>query len=176
MNTGLGPLGSPCLPRPHFQPFCSQPPHRPNLGICFGSLFVSARGRRPEDPVRQGGQREMLPLGFWPGLRTALAGSPVGVAESDLLCVMFNMSPHYGRVVHFRLLPTPCCHDAVAFGYRRVNFPPDGDFHPTMCTPSQAHERARPRAQPSPPAPKRWILATLLLLSTPLRPRTSALR
>lgn len=141
MNTGLGPLGSPCLPRPHFQPFCSQPPHRPNLGICFGSLFVSARGRRPEDPVRQGGQREMLPLGFWPGLRTALAGSPVGVAESDLLCVMFNMSPHYGRVVHFRLLPTPCCHDAVAFGYRRVNFPPDGDFHPTMCTPSQAHER-----------------------------------
>ena len=54
---------------------------------------------------------------------------------------MFIMSPHYGRVVHFRLLPTPCCHDAVAFGYRRVNFPPDGDFHPIVCTPSQAHER-----------------------------------
>src|SRR5439155_25965695 len=28
-----------------------------------------------------------------------------------------------------------------AFGYRRVNVPPDGDFHPAVWTPSQAHER-----------------------------------
>jgi hypothetical protein len=38
-------------------------------------------------------------------------------------------------------VPTPCCHDAVAFGYRRVNVPPDGDFHPAVCTPPQAHKR-----------------------------------
>ena len=50
----------------------------------------------------------------------------------------------YGRVVHFRQLSTSCCHDAVAFGFRRVNVPPGGDFHPAVCTPSQAHERRLP--------------------------------
>jgi len=54
---------------------------------------------------------------------------------------MFDMSRCYGRVVHLRQLSTSCCHDAVAFGYRRVNVPPDGDFHPAVWTPSQAHER-----------------------------------
>ena len=54
---------------------------------------------------------------------------------------MFDMSRYYGRVVHLRQLPTSCRHDAVAFGYRRVNVPPDGDLHPAVCTPSQAHER-----------------------------------
>lgn len=34
-----------------------------------------------------------------------------------------------------------CCHDAVAFGHRRVNVPPGGDFHPAIWAPSQAHER-----------------------------------
>lgn len=46
-----GPDGSPCLSRPHFQPFCPQPPRRPNHDICFRSLFLSVRGRRPLDRV-----------------------------------------------------------------------------------------------------------------------------
>src|SRR5207249_8641642 len=98
------------------------------------------RGHRPEDPAFAR-QREQLPPGSWRRLRTALAGSPVGVAESGLRCVMFDMSRCYGRVVHLRQLSTSCCHDAVAFGYRRVNVTPDGDFHPAVWTPSQAHER-----------------------------------
>jgi hypothetical protein len=53
-----------------------------------------------------------LSLGSW--LRTALAGSPDGMAESGLRCVISSMSHYYGRVVHLRQLPTPCCHDAVA--------------------------------------------------------------
>src|SRR5437867_3883167 len=116
-----GPDGSPCLPRSHFQPFCPQPPRRPSHGICSRSRFCSARGRWPEDPALERGQREKFPWRSWRGLRTALAGSPVGVAESGLRCVMFDMSRYYGRVVHLRQLPTSCRHDAVAFGYRRVN-------------------------------------------------------
>ena len=54
---------------------------------------------------------------------------------------MFVMPHCYGRVVHLRQLSTSCYHDAVAFGYRRVNVPPDGDLHPAVSTPSQAHER-----------------------------------
>ena len=50
------------------------------------------------------------------------------------------MARGYGRVVHLRQLPTPCCHDAVAFGSRPVNDRPGGDFHPAEWTPSQAHE------------------------------------
>src|SRR5438477_10164469 len=95
----------------------------------------------PADPALGRGQREFFPQRSWRGLRTALAGSPVGVAESGLRCVMFDMSRYYGRVVHLRQLPTSCRHDAVAFGYRRGNVPPDGDLHPAVCTPSQAHER-----------------------------------
>jgi hypothetical protein len=136
-----GPDGSPCLLRPHFQPFCPLPPHRPIHAICSRSRFLSARGRWPENRARCRGQRDSFPLGSWLGLRTAHAGSPVGVAESGLRCVMFIMSRYYGRVVHFRQLSTSCCHDAVAFSYRRVNVPPDGDFHPAVCTPSQAHVR-----------------------------------
>jgi hypothetical protein len=52
------------------------------------------------------------------------------------------MSCRYRPVVHLRQLPTPCCHDAVAFDCRRVNVPSDRDFHPVECTPSQAHDRA----------------------------------
>src|SRR6266550_2686263 len=134
-----GPGGSPCLSRPHFQPFCPQPPRRLCHGICARSRSVSARGRRPVDLASLRRLKESFLLGSWPGLRSALAGSPVGAAESGLLCVMSLMSRHYGRVVHLRQLPTSCCHDAVAFGFRRVNVPPDRDFHPAVCTPSQAH-------------------------------------
>ena len=83
------PGGSPCLSRPHFRPFCPQPPRRPSPGISVRSRFGSARDRQPADPVALRRQRECLPTGSWPGLRTALAGSPVGVAESGSRCVMF---------------------------------------------------------------------------------------
>jgi hypothetical protein len=132
-----GPGGSPCLSRPPFPPFCPQPPRHPSHGICARSRFLSARGLRPENPAAR--QRDILPLGSWPGLRTALAGSPVGAAESGSRCVMLIMSRCYGRVVHLRQLSTSCCHDAVAFGYRPVNARPGGDFHPAVWAPSQAH-------------------------------------
>ena len=116
------PGGSPCLSRPRFQPFCPQPPHRPSHGICSRSRFSSARGRRPEDPAPLMRAEGIFPQGSCPGLRSALAGSPVGLAVSGLRCFMSCMMLRYGRVVHLRQLPTPCCHDAVAFGHRRVNF------------------------------------------------------
>jgi len=40
MNTGLNPDGSPYLLRPHVQPFCPQPPHRPSHDICIRSRFL----------------------------------------------------------------------------------------------------------------------------------------
>lgn len=121
----------PSVPSPTTPP--PQPRHlRP-------STFSSAGNRQPADPISGGRPRERFPRGSWLGLRTALAGSPVGVAESGSRCG-FNTSHCYGPVVHLRQLPTPCCHDAVAFGHRRVNVPPDGDFHPAVWAPSQAHE------------------------------------
>jgi len=140
-----GPGGSPCFLRSHFQPFCPQPPRRLSPSICSSSRFLSARDRRPVDQVSIRKPKDLLLRGSWRGLRSAVAGSPVGAAESGSLCVMSVMSRRYGRVVHFRQLPTSCRHEAVAFGCRRVNFPPDGDFHPAVCSPSQAHDR-----EPSP--------------------------
>jgi hypothetical protein len=102
---------------------------------------------QPEDPAFERRQREDFPRGSWHGLRTALAGSPVGAAESGSRCVMSGMSRCYGRVVHLRQLSTSCCHDAVAFGCRPVNVRPDGDLHPAVWTPSQTHERGPPGPQ-----------------------------
>ena len=90
------PGGSPCFSRPHLQPFCPQPPHRPSPGIWLRSPLLSARDRQPLDPVSAQGQRELFPHGLWPELRSALAGSPVGVAESGLRCVMCFRSRCYG--------------------------------------------------------------------------------
>ena len=134
--------GSPCLSRTHFPPFCPQPPRHPSHGICVRSRFSSARGRTPEDLASCPRPKEVLLPGSWRELRTALAGSLVGRAESSSRCVTSFMSRRYGPVVHLRQLPTPCRHGAVAFGYRRVNVPPDRDFHPAVCAPSQAHECA----------------------------------
>ena len=138
------PEGSPCLSRTHVQPFCLQPPAAPATSFVLFTL-PSVRGRTPENLASGWRPKDAVLLGSWRELRTALAGSLVGKAESSSLCVMSFMSRHYGRVVHLRQLSTPCCHDAVAFGYRRVNIPPDGDSHPAVCAPSQAHERRRPR-------------------------------
>lgn len=135
---------SPCLSRPHFQPFCPQPHRRLDHAICARSRSASARGRLPVNLARAGAPRVFVPLGSWQGLRTALAGSPVDSAESGSRCVIVLVARCYGRVVHLRQLPTPCCRGAVAFGYRRVNVPPDGDFHPAVWTPLQAHEGGTP--------------------------------
>ena len=145
------PGGSPCLSRPPFPPLRPHPPRRPSHRIGARSRFLSAGGRKPENPARR--QRDNLPHGSWPGLGfpcktrfawvplgTALAGWPVGAAESGPRCVLSGMARGYGRVVQLRQLPTPCGHDAVAFGSRPVNDRPGGDFHPAMWTPSQAHE------------------------------------
>jgi hypothetical protein len=114
-------------------------PPPPSRHFCSSTVFFWSEGqtRRPCVPRNTEGH---FPPGFGSGLRTALAGSPVGLAESGSLCAMFLMSRRYGPVVHLRLLPTPCRHDAVAFDCRRVNVPPDRDFHPAVSTPSQAHE------------------------------------
>ena len=136
-----GPDGSPCFCRPHFQPFCPLPPRRPNHDICVRSCLASVRGRKPLDRISFLRFKDRFLPWSWLGLRTALTGSPVDVAVSGLRCVMSSMSRCYGRVVQLRQLPTPRYHDAVAFAYRRVNVPPDGDLHPAVCTPSQAHER-----------------------------------
>ena len=105
--------------------------------MCARSRFRSVRGRWPVDQVSLRRPKDSFLRGPWPRLRSALTGSPVGMAVSGLRCLMSYMSRCYGRVVHLRQLSTSCCHDAVAFGYRRVNVPLDGDFHPAVCTPSQ---------------------------------------
>jgi hypothetical protein len=124
------------------RPTVLSPITRPSPSRHFSpsTLFLWPEGqtRRPCD---RGITEGHFPPGFGSGLRAALAGSPVGLAESGSRCAMFLRSRCYGPVVHLRLLPTPCCHDAVAFNYRRVNVPPDRDFHPAVRTPSQAHER-----------------------------------
>ena len=112
----------------------SVPNHPPPLSRHFSVRppFSSARESCSFDPVPFRSQRVSFPPWFGAGLRSWLAGSPVGQAESGSLCVMFLMPRCYGPVVHLRQLPTPCCHNAVAFGYRRVNVPPDRDFHPAV--------------------------------------------
>ena len=133
------PDGSPCLFRPHFQPFCPQPPRRSSHRISVRSPFISARGRRSENRTSFGKSKEDFLRGSGPRLRSPLESSPTGLAESGSLCVMSFMSRRYGRVVHLRQLSTPCYHDAVAFGFRQVNVLPGRDSHPAVCTLSQAH-------------------------------------
>lgn len=143
MNSVLVPMGLPAY-LAH-----TSNPSVPNHGICSCSLFLSARGRTPVNLLPLRGRRESFPLGSWRGLRSAIAGSPVGMAESDSRCAIFIMSLCYGRVVHLRQLPTPCCHDAVAFGFRQVNLCLTGTFTPLCSTHSQAHDRGIHAAQSS---------------------------
>ena len=146
LPTLLSPTTPPPQPR-HFAPL--------TLWLCSGPPAIG--------PCLLSGAEGLLPLGSWPGLRSGLAGSPVGVAESGSRCFMF-VSRCYGRVVHLRQLSTPCCHDAVAFGFRRVNVPPDGDFHPAVWAPLQAHEsRLQPAALP--PCRAAFKLLNVILVS-----------
>ena len=141
MNTVLKPRRVSLLISPMLPTVLSPTTPPPQPRHLLPSTLSSVRDRQPEDPVAGWRPRERFPRGSWPGLRTALAGSPVGVAESGSRCFTCFALHCYGPVVHLRQLPTPCCHDAVAFSHRRVNVPPGGDFHPAVWAPSQAHER-----------------------------------
>ncbi len=60
----------------------------------------------------------------------------------------------YGLAVLVPLLSTLCCHNAVTVRYLTATHRKEGDFHPSVCVPSQAHGRQRPRCprQPFPEA------------------------
>ncbi len=61
-------------------------------------------------------------------------------------CIRPNRVHHcfsYGLVIRLRLLSTPPLDDAVTFDYGQPVLLSDGDFHPTVGAPSQAHECVR---------------------------------
>jgi len=104
MNTVLVPVGLPVYSRPTSTLLSpTTPPPQPRhlrsftLDLCS---WPQARGL-----AFDARQREQFPHGSWRGLRTALAGSPVGVAESGLRCVMFR---------HVTLLRTGCSPPAAS--------------------------------------------------------------
>ena len=161
------------MSRTHVQPFCPQPLHRLRPGISARSRFLSARDCQPADPVTLRQQRECFPSRSWPGLRNSARRL---ASRCSRIGFTLSLSRRYGRVVHLRQLPTPCCHDAVAFGFRRVNVPPDRDFHPAVCTPSQAHARGHSCPQQCPSSVAGWTMPIPLDRSSLLRTRMSALR
>lgn len=140
MNTVLFPDGSPCLLRPCFPSFRPQPPRRPSPGICFHPPF-----RLPGPPARGPGRlvptEGSLPTWVMAGASHSARRLAARRGRIGFTLLRSLTSLHYGPMVHLRQLSTPCCHDAVAFGHRRVNEPPDEDFHLAIWTPSQAHER-----------------------------------
>jgi hypothetical protein len=96
--------------------------------------------------------------------RTALAGSPISTDRIEFTLFVFTDKRRYGLVVLVPLLSTPCFHDAVTVQYRTILHRTEADLHRFDQTPSQAHERARPRAQQAPPAPTRWIFSDTRLV------------
>lgn len=75
-------------------------------------------GRPASGPSRRVTTEGSLPSRSWPGLRTAPAVSPVGVAESGSRCVVHFVTD---GLFTSGSSPPQCCHGAVAFGYRPVN-------------------------------------------------------
>ena len=51
----------------------------------------------------------------------------------------------YGLAVLVPLPSTLCCHNAVTVRYLTATHRKEGDFHPSVCVPSQAHGWRRPR-------------------------------
>ena len=132
MNAVLSPTGLPAyLAYASCHSVSNHPPVRWRLFV--GSLFLSARAPGPTGLLRQRRSSSRSGrLGLWGALRSALAGSSHRLAESSSRCFVNTRNLCYGLAVHLRQLPTPCRHDAVAFGHRPVNPRPDGDFHPAM--------------------------------------------
>ena len=130
LNAVLSPAGLPAyLAYTSCYSVSNHPPVRWRLFV--GSRFLSARAHGPADLPRPGrGSSPLGRLGLRGGLRSGLAGSSHRLAESSSRCFVNTRNPGYGLAVHLRQLPTPCRHDAVAFGHRPVNPRPDGDFHP----------------------------------------------
>ena len=116
---------SPCLLRSRFLPFCLQPPHpiqaaafRPfTVSFCSRTAGSAGPGPAPE-------WRGVLPLsgklGLRGGLRTGSQARPI-VWPNRVHLASYLHDHCYGLAVHLRQLPTPCRHDAVAFGHRPVN-------------------------------------------------------
>ena len=119
-----------------------------DYGACTSRHSVSNHPMRPRSPAML-----LAPEGLghrfavdryrrFFGLRSLLAVSSVASSRIEFVWQRSFASQFYGLSVHFRLLSTPCRHDAVAFGHRLVNRQPDGDFHPAMWVRSQAHHGA----------------------------------
>ena len=77
-------------------------------------------------------------------LRHSLEGSPIHADRIEFTAAACLGNLCYGLVVLVPLLSTPCCHDAVTVRYRTALHRTGADFHCSIPTPSQAHERGQP--------------------------------
>ena len=143
MNSVLSPAGLPAYLVLTSNP--SVPNHStapvPPFGFVHLLLCSGPLASQPMEPL--GSRREFIPDRFWLRLRSAVAVSPSGVAESDSRCVIF----------HLTLLRTGCSLSAAShlvlprrscLRFQAGEPPPDRDFHPAVCTPSQAHDCGSP--------------------------------
>jgi len=73
-------------------------------------------------------------------LRLSLAGSPTLADRIEFTCLC-SSRPCYGLVVLSPLLPTPHRCDAVTVRYRTALHRTETNFHRSIPSPSQAHER-----------------------------------
>lgn len=76
-------------------------------------------------------------------LRQSLEGSPIHADRIEFTATAHSGRLCYGLVVLVPVLSTPCCHDAVPVRYRTALHRTGADFHCSIPTPSQAHERGR---------------------------------
>ena len=77
-------------------------------------------------------------------LRLSLADSPNHADRIEFTC-LGSSRPCYGLAILSPLLPTPHYCDAVTVQYRTALHRTETDFHRSIPSPSQAHERACPR-------------------------------
>ena len=89
-----------------------------------------------------------MPVGFAhrDRLRLSLADSPLHADRIEFTSLS-SSGPCYGLVVLSPLLSTSHRCDAVTVRYRTALHRTETDFHRSIPSPSQAHERGRPRAQ-----------------------------
>jgi hypothetical protein len=119
-------------------------------GFCSGASNHSISNHRCDDRSSSGCQRIYARPDR---LRLSLEDSPVHTDRIEFTATAPTDSLCYGLVVLVPLLSTPHCCDAVTVRYRTILHRTEADFHRPSPAPSQAHECARPRAQPR---PKSW--------------------